>query len=466
MAFARVAGMLESGAAGDVRREPRPLPADGARRSPHPPGGPALRDRTAALLPPCFFASAVGFFVAALLLLPIVLPDVIEHFYQARVLALTHMVALGWISMAMCGVLYRYVPGLTKGRLPAPRVAVAQWVTFLAGVLGLVTHFWLGRWTGTAVAAALLLISAVLLCANLWPLLLGSPARGVAEIGVLGASGFLVVAATLGTAIAVDKQWPLLRGSTVTNLGAHAHLAALGWVGLTICALSFRFLPAFLLPAVQFPRAARAQVGGLATATVLLATALLARSALVPVAALGVGALLVAYLVLLGRMAASRRMPIDWSARHALASAVWCMLAVAGGVTLAVVGTDTAPGARLAAAYGMAGLLGWMSNLVIGMSYKLFPGFVIAARNELGRAAVPLASVSVPDGVQPVVFVAFNAGIVGATSGVIGNVAALALAGGMLLAAAGCLYGAATVRTLGFTLRDPRRPSGGLAVLP
>jgi hypothetical protein len=457
--------MREAGATTDVH--PGPItPADGAQRSPHPPGGPALRDRAAALLPPCFFAPAALFFVAALVVLPAVLRDLTAHFYQARVLAVTHMLALGWISMAMCGVLYRYVPGLTKGRLPAPRLAVAQWATFVVGVLGLVTHFWLGRWTGTAVAGGLLLVSAVLLCANLWPLLLRAPARGVAEIGVLGATGFLVLAAALGTTIAIDKQWPLLRGSTLTNLGAHAHLAALGWVGLTICALSFRFLPAFLLPTVQLARAARRQVAGLAVAVVVLATALLARSALVPLAAAGAGVALVAYLVLIGRLVASRRMPIDWSARHALASACWCVLAVAGGVTLAIVGTETQQGARLAAAYGMAGLLGWMSNLVIGMSYKLFPGFVLAARSERGCAAVPLASVSVPGSVQPVVFVVFNAGVLGAALGVIGGVALLALAGGTLLASAGCLYGAVTVRTLGFTLRDPRRSPGPLAVVP
>jgi hypothetical protein len=436
-----------------------------ARRAPHGPGGPAAGDRTSALLRPCFFAPATFFFVAALVILPAIVRQLTDHFYQARVLAVTHMITLGWISMVMLGVLYRYVPGLTKGRLPAPRAAVAQWAIFVAGVVGLVVHFWLGRWTATALAAALLLVSALLVCRNLWPLLLRAPERGVAEVGVLLATGFFAVAAALGTLLAADKRWSLLGGSTITNLGAHAHLAALGWVGLTVCALSFRFLPAFLLPTRQLAGMGRWQVSALAVAVVLLAAALLARSPLLLPAALAVAGTLVAYLVLIGRLVGSRRLPIDWTAGHALASAVWCAIAVATGVTLAFLGVETPLGARLAAAYGIAGLLGWMSNLVIGMSYKLFPGFVAATRAERGRPPAPIASLSVPGALPPLVFVGFNVGVAASALGVVLGLDALALAGAGVLAVSGSVYGAGTLRTLAFALVDPP-PAGPLAVLP
>jgi hypothetical protein len=165
-------------------------------------------------------------------------------------------------------------------------------------------------------------------------------------------------------------------------------------------------------------------------------------------------------------LVASRRMPIDWTARHALASAAWLSAAVVGGVALAWLGTDTAGGARLAAAYGAAGLLGWMSNLVIGMSYKLFPGFVVAARAERGRPPVPIATLAVPDALPPLVFSGFNAGVAGCVVGTAAGLGDLALAGAALLAVTGVVYGAGTVRTLAFTLVDPRRPSPPLAVLP
>src|SRR5262249_5714405 len=78
-----------------------------------------------------------------------------------------------------------------------------------------------------------------------------------------------------------------------------------------------------------------------------------------------------------------------------------------------MVGTrvDLEPGARLAAAYGVAALLGWMTNLVVGISYKLFPGFVAAARSESGRGAVPIASLGVPQRAQAPIFLLVNAGL-------------------------------------------------------
>jgi hypothetical protein len=44
--------------------------------------------------------------------LPWIAPDLGSYFYQSRILAVTHLVTPGWISTTICGVLYKYVPGL------------------------------------------------------------------------------------------------------------------------------------------------------------------------------------------------------------------------------------------------------------------------------------------------------------------------------------------------------------------
>jgi hypothetical protein len=424
------------------------------------------RDRAGVLLPPCLFATAVVFFMSALVALPLVVGTLADHFYHPHVLAVTHMLTLGWISTAMIGVLYRYVPGLTKRPLPLPRVAVLQAATFALGVVGLVAYLALGRWQGTILAAAVLVVSIALFCANVWPLVLRGPGRGVAEVGILVATASLVLAAVLGMIFALDKHLPFLGGSLLTNLAAHVHLAAVGWVGTTICALSFRFLPAFLLPEVDLTHAARRQVLLMAGGVALLVAALLGRSRFVPLAAAVVALAIVRYLALLVRLVRTRRMPIDWTARHALASAVWLALTLLGGVVLAASGGEHAFGARLAGAYGVAGLLGWMSNILIGVSYKLFPGFVAAARAERGRRALPVADLGVSAWARPAVLVLFNGGVAVAVLGLLAGRVPLATAGTIGIAAAGLLYGTATARTLAFTVLEPRRPVSPLAVLP
>lgn len=419
-----------------------------------PPHGLMTRDPTAALLPPCFFVPAVAAFAGALGASPFLLRELDAFFYQPHVLALTHVLTLGWVSLTIQGVLYRYVPGLTKQAIPYPRLAVVQWATFVAGSAGLVTGFWIHRWPPTVVAAALLVVSSVLLCVEMWPMLRRAPRRGVAEVGLFLSTALLVVAATLGMLLAADKLRPLVRGSMLTNLGAHAHLAALGWVGTTIAALSFRFLPAFLLPSVDLTATARRLVVALAAGVVILAIALLAQSD----AALGVAAalatLVIVYAVLVLRLVAHRGMPMDWTAWHAVAGAGWVTCSGLAGLVLAAHGIDDQLGARLAAAYGVAAIVGWMSNLIVGVSYKLFPGFVAAARAHLERPPVPFSVLGTPPILQPVVFATLNGGTLVVVLALLGQLPPLLELGGGLLAMTGLAYASGAARTLLFTVRD------------
>jgi hypothetical protein len=420
---------------------------------------------TAAVLPPCFFVVALAFFATALVTAPFVAGELSAHFYQSHVLALTHMLTVGWISMVIVGVLYRYVPAIAKQPLPFPPLAIAQALSFTGGAVALVIGFWHGDWTTTAVAATTLLGSAMLLGANLWPLVLRAPSHGVAEVGIALATGFLVAAATLGTLFAIDKQVPLLGGSLLTNLGAHAHLAAVGWVGITICALSFRFLPAFLMADVQMPDAARTQVLTLAVAVSVLALTLLTRSKMAVGAAVAVAGALLAYLVLLVRMMMSHRMPIDWTARHAAAAAAWLTASVVAACTLAWIGADDELGTRVATAYGAAGLLGWMSNLIIGMSYKLFPGFVAAARIDLGRRRVPVMELGVPEHAPAPIFVGFNLGVMLIAGGLLGGEVTVVTAGTVVTALAGLGYVGVMARTVAYTFVDPPPASDPLRII-
>jgi hypothetical protein len=145
-------------------------------------------------------------------------------------------------------------------------------------------------------------------------------------------------------------------------------------------------------------------------------------------------------------------MPLDWTPMHAMAGVVSLAIALALGITLSFVGGDSAPGARLAPAYGVIGLLGFFSNFIIGMSYQLFPGIVARARTEAGWPAVTIAEISVA-GPRPFVFAAYNGGVVLVAAGFITSVVELAVAGTMLVAVAGMTYAATTMWTLSFAFR-------------
>jgi len=410
-------------------------------------------ERMIALLPINFFVLATLFFALGVIALaPIARGVVAGYFYGPWPLALVHTFTLGWITASVMGVMYRYAPALTHGRIPFPRLAVVQFVLFVVGSTGMVTHFALGVWLGTWLAAIVMLLSLMLFALNLIPLLWPYAGRGVAETGMFGAICFLLATGTLGVLLAMDKSYGFMGGSLLTNLGAHVVLAAVGWVTLAICAVSYRMLPAFILPTIALPRAAIYQLYALAAGVIGLAVTLLvslrgsaAWCALVVVS-------LLAYLATMGRLMRARRMALDWTARHALAGFVWLVAAAAAGVALLAVGAASPTGSRIAAAFGAAGLLGFFSNFIIGMSYHLFAGFVVRARAAAGWTAATADSL-VYTRPRLLVFATFNAGVAILVAGFLAAASALAVAGGVLVAIGGVVYVAATLGTLRFAYR-------------
>jgi hypothetical protein len=281
---------------------------------------------------------------------------------------------------------------------------------------------------------------------NMLPCLIPSWRRGVAETGMSAAIFFLLIAAVLGLLLALDKTFGFLGGSVITNLAGHAHLAALGWVSLTICAVSYRMVPAFLLPGVELPRAATWQLYGLAVAVAGLGLALLGGIGGAPIWSIAVMAALLAYVGVLGALVRNRRMPIDW--------------------TLTWIDAGTALGNGVAGAYGVLGLLGWVTNFIVGMSYQLFPGFIAGLRVTAGWPRLSIAELSLPR-FRPFVFFSLNVGVLLLAAALIAADVLLARLGAIIIATGGLVYVTVMARTLSYAYRPavPRAASHPLRVL-
>lgn len=418
-------------------------------------------------MPIHFFAVAVAFFAVGVAAMPFVVGDVAVFFYQIKPLALVHTFTLGWITAAMMGVMYRYVPALTHHPIPHPRMAFAQLVLYVIGVLGMIVHFAVGLWLGLWTAAIVVVISILMFAAEIIPCLWSQVGRGVAETGMFLGVCFLVLAAAIGLTLGIDKTYDFLGGSVLTNLASHVHFAALGWVTLTICAVSYRMLPAFLLPKIKLPAAAIWQLYALTIGIVGLGVTLLIRVPGVTFWSVVIAASLLAYIFTIGRLVRTRRMPIDWTSRHAICGIAWLVIAIAMGLALTLTGADGDYGSRIAAAYGVMGLLGWISNFIIGMSYQLFPGFVTRARTSAGWAPVTIAELSIPRP-RPFVFLAYNLGVAMVVCGLLAGSIDLAITGSAWIAAGGLVYAAVTLWTLSFAYRATMPPAARteLRILP
>lgn len=420
-----------------------------------------------ARLPIHFFTTAVALFGLGVAAAPWVVGDLMDFFYQPRILALTHTFTLGWISSAIMGVMYRFVPALTKRPLRFPRLARWQFGLFLFSATGLMAHMLIGEWAPTWMAAAVIVVSAIFFAVNMLYCVAPFWHKSPAETGMCMSVLFLPLAALLGMLLALDKSLGFLSGNVISNLASHAHLAALGWVSLTICAVSYRMAPAFLLSELRVPRVALWQLYGLAVGIAGLGLSLLG---FLPYPSIWSVIILLAFLTYVGVLSTlvrTRRIPIDWTMRHALTGIVCLLLAVGFGFALLWIDPDSELGNRVAGAYGVLGLLGWVTNFIIGMSYKLFPGFVVGVRERRGWSTPAIAALS-SRGIRPIIFVLMNSGVVTLVGGLIAAQATIAWLGALTVSLGGLMYVAVMARTLSYAYRSsvPRPASDPLRILP
>jgi hypothetical protein len=255
-------------------------------------------------------------------------------------------------------------------------------------------------------------------------------------LGIAVALAYFAVTALLGSLYAWDKLYSFLGGSILSNIAGHAHLGLMGWITLTICAVSYRVVTAFLLPTEPLPRMATWQIATLAAVVPLLVGALLARSTWAPLVALvGVAALLW-YASILAGIARTRRMPIDWALRHVVAALGHLVVALVCGLLLFWIDPGSEYGSRLAAVYGLLLLVGWISNYIVGIGSRMAPGVMGLGSKPIvaGRRAAA-------------VFALLNVGLVAlASSLLVGSAAALRLSALGPLAAVLLFIGSALQR--------------------
>ena len=363
-------------------------------------------------------------------------PDVVLFFYQPRVLAIVHTLTLGWISLTMIGILYQFVPALTKRPVPWRAGAGVQAAGFAFGSLGMIASFWFGRldtaaWSSTLVAAAALLFAAQLL-----PGLMRAPRLDATAIGIACAVVYFAATALLGSLYAWDKLYSFLGGSVLSNIAGHAHLGVVGWITLTICAVSYRVVTAFLLPTELLHSSAKGQILALAALVPILVTVLLVRAAWLPPVAVAGAAILAWYAAILRRVARTRRMPIDWALRHVVAALCHLFAAMIFGALLLLAGAGSEWGSRLATVYGLLLLVGWISNYIVGIGSRMAPGV-------MGLGAAPIVS----GWRAAAVFVLLNAGLLAVAASVLAaSVPALRVSAMLPLAAALLFIGSAAQR--------------------
>ena len=415
----------------------------------------------ASALPIAYYAFAHAGLAAALGTLAVDPALPAGSFYHPRMVALVHLVTLAWLSGSILGSFYIVAP--LALRLPMP-VRRGDWVaywSFVLGTSGMVSHFWINTYDGMAWSAGLVSGAIAWVAWRAWRGLPGSAAPWPVSLHVGLAFFNILAAAVLGILLGLDRTRSFLGVSPLALMFGHAHLAAVGWAAMMVVGLSYRLIPMILPAAMPAGRSLALSAVLIESGLTVLVVALLAGPAWVPLGAVLITGGLASFVVQI-RLTLKRRLPRppalprrDWSTWQTHAALLWLVIATALGLALSI-GVPAAWRLTVMWLYGVAGLVGFLAQIVVGMQGRLVPLYAwyraMDAKGsppDIGANALPSAAFARP------IFLMWTAAIPLLAWGLAFQNAAAIRSGAVLLVAALTLSGS----YIGQMLRRARQPT-------
>ncbi len=425
-----------------------------------------------------YFAMALAWLLGALALMVAGIGYPATDLAAPDTLVLVHAVSVGWLSLAMCGALFQFVPVLVAKplfaetwALPALGLLTAGLILLLAGFLSLGGHLPPALWL-LPFGAILLVVGFGLVVVDLgltaW-LRPAGPARfvlvGLASLCATAAFGAMFAFALAGWAGAVGDL-VLARG-----IPLHAIAGLGGWLTLTAMGVSYRLLAMFMLSPDVDDRQSRATLaaGALAIAVTVAGLSLAIGFASGLHAVLSIAAVLgLASAALYGRDIAGifrnrKRRQLELNMRMATLS----FLSLAGtallGITLVLSGVFAAH----VGAFGFLAVFGWLSGLVLAKLYKIvaFLTWLETYGPIMGRAPTPRVQDLVAEGRATKWFVVYYVAVWAETLTLLAGepIAFRAAAIAMTVGVVGIVREIVRIRRLTDVAGPLRLPSGALA---
>jgi hypothetical protein len=236
-----------------------------------PQAGPGTAGAPPFRLPGEHFAAGISFLLAGAVGLVLAAPQLAAGVHLApRVVAVTHLFTLGWITTSIMGALYQFLPVALGQPIRSVRVAHASFALYVPGLAAFVAGLVAGAHAWLLTGAAAFGTGVLLFAGNLGVTLKRSARRDVTWWALLWADVFLVVTLVLGLALAGNLRWGYLGTGRYNALGTHLHVALAGWVLLVMIGVGHRLLPMFLLSHGADERWAKRAVAAIATGAGML----------------------------------------------------------------------------------------------------------------------------------------------------------------------------------------------------
>jgi hypothetical protein len=369
-----------------------------------------------------------------------------QHFFNPALLSITHLLVLGWITMIIFGALYQLLPVIMEVKLYSEPFAIASFLMLGIGTILLAFGFWQFSFGFLLFSgASLVVVSVILFAVNVLLTAHSSNKKIIERTFIITSVIWLLFTVLAGLTMAVNQVQPFLKTSQIELIKLHAHAGIVGWFMQLIIGVSSKLLPMFMVSHHVNTKKLAISYYAINVGLITGIVSLFLRMKL--------GVLLSAIIIVPGIFsflsyiyeAYTKRVKkqLDIGMKQTAISFVILVVPFFLIFSLLVnpqfLGNLTVP---LSVTYGSAIVLGFITSLVMGQTYKTLP-FIVwlqVYRGRIGKVVLPLPKDLYSEKVAVAQLWLFAAGFALFLVGISASINNLLLSGGALLFLSVALY--------------------------
>ena len=202
---------------------------------------------------PHFAYAALMFLVSSIIMLLAASKLTLPYHLNPEMLALTHSMVLGFITMIIFGSLYQLIPVVMEVKLFSEMLARITFYLFGTGVIILVVSFWEAtfdnsqNWLWFEVSGTLILVAVILFAINTLKSAARSERMDMGNIFIITAIIYLLLTVSIAIILIINFARPFIPVSTIDLLKMHINLGITGWFLFLVIGVSSKLMPMFLI---------------------------------------------------------------------------------------------------------------------------------------------------------------------------------------------------------------------------
>lgn len=338
-----------------------------------------------------FYVYASLSFIAACLLLFLSAGSFTGHYFHPKILAITHVMALGWGSMMILGASHQLVPVLIEGKLFSNVLGYLCFIFTAIGILLLIWSFyhfdfgWVSQTGGLMVIAGF-----VFYLVNIAVSMARSNHQNVHATFVFTGMLWMLLTMVIGVLLIFNFTHQVLSFDSLHYLPLHAHIGIVGWFLMLVIGVGSRLIPMFMISKFNNEKILWQIFYLINTALVLFFVSFVLKpsavmnfiSTLLIVFAIGLF-IYFCFKAYKGRL----RKNLEPQLKISLLSAWMMLLPAIVLIILYSVPLISPEFTSVALVYGFCIFFGWISAIIFGMTFKTLP-FILWNKKFHSRAGV------------------------------------------------------------------------------